>query len=493
MPDTVSKYDWLTAEQCLSGGWFGLREVATPPDEAERFRMEQGQEVGALARKLFPDGVLVDGANGESADEVTQSLISDPRTSALFEPSFRVPPFVAKADILRRVDGAWQLLEVKSSFSDTAKLSELVDDLAYTLWVLRKAGVDVTRAALVLLSRQYRYSDGPERLFEIVDKTDEANSRASDYEAAAAATVSALFRDEPPSPTLSSACRECSRFGDTCLRTRSGHSVLEIPQLHHTKLRRLSEAGIVDLEDVPADLKLNDRQERAKAATLSGNTIIEPGLATALASLEWPCHYLDFETVATVLPLYDGHGCHRQVLTQFSIHHRDNMDAEPRHSEYLADATMDCERELAEELIQQLGDRGSILVYSSFEQTRIKGLRDSFPDLAGRLDAILARLKDLLAVVKDNVYHPEFHGSFSIKTVLPALVPSLSYEGLDVRNGDMAIARFARMARGEITGNDVEVTRRQLLEYCAMDTLAMVSLHEVLHQFATARRRTAGR
>ena len=192
--------------------------------------------------------------------------------------------------------------------------------------------------------------------------------------------------------------------------------------------------------------------------------------------------------MATFLPLYERHGCHRQVVTQFSIHHRDAPGAEPRHSEYLADPSRDCERELAETLIGQAGDRGSIVVYSGFERARITDLSSAFPDLADRLQAILGRLKDLLRVIEEHVCHPDFRGSFSLKNVLPALVPDLSYAGLEVTDGDTATTRFARMARGEIAGEAAARTRRQLLDYCRMDTFAMVRLHETLCRLASGER-----
>jgi hypothetical protein len=195
---------------------------------------------------------------------------------------------------------------------------------------------------------------------------------------------------------------------------------------------------------------------------------------------------LDFETVVTVLPIYPGHGCHRPVLTQFSIHHRDKIDAEPTHSEYLADATKECERELAEALIGALGGKGSIIVYSTYEETRIKALRDAMPDLAVPLQAILDRLLNILPIIQDHIYHPDFRGSFSIKKVLPALVPDLSYSGLEIADGDAAITKFARMARGQITGVLIETTRQNLLDYCKLDTYAMVRLHETLSHFAAA-------
>jgi hypothetical protein len=188
--------------------------------------------------------------------------------------------------------------------------------------------------------------------------------------------------------------------------------------------------------------------------------------------------------MATVLPAYQGHGCHRQVLTQFSIHSKDRLSDEPSHRDYLADATQACERILAEALIRDLGDTGSIVVYSAFEKTCISGLRDEFPDLAPALQQILDRLTDMLPIIRDHVSHPGFRGSFSIKKVLPALIPALSYKGLEVADGETAIVRLARMARGEISGENIEATRQHLLKYCKLDTFAMVRLHEHLTALA---------
>lgn len=225
----------------------------------------------------------------------------------------------------------------------------------------------------------------------------------------------------------------------------------------------MSDAGVIDLSRVPNSVELNERQERVRHAALSGNTVVEPSLAGAIRSVEWPCD-LDFETVTTFLPLYPGHGCHQQVLTQFSIHCRESPDGGLSHVDFLAEARRDCQRELAETLIQSLGDRGSIVVYSAFEATRISAPRDAFPELAEGLQLILGRLVDLLPLIRDHVYHPSFGGSFSIKRVLPALVAELSYAELEVADGYTAVARFTRMARGEIYGEEATRTREHLLD-----------------------------
>jgi len=490
--ETIAKYDWLTAQQCPAMAWRGLRAAPQTPDEAGLFRMEQGQEIGALARQLYADGILVARTPAKTSAQVTQDLIADGAKAIFFEATVLAAPFIAKADILRRQNEGWHVLEVKSSFADTGKIGELVDDLAYTVMVFRRAGLSIAAASLVLLSRGYRFGDDPERLFEIIDQTGDVMARVAEFEGAAAAQAAALFHDTPPAALLVSSCRDCDYFADRCLGKGIAHTVLEIPGLHYKKLKRLSAEGIIDLADAPDDLGLNDRQQRAKDSALSGSPFIAASLGKALSAILWPCHYLDFETVATVLPLYAGHACHQQVLTQFSIHHRDGVDGAARHSEYLADAAQDCQRELAEALIAALDVTGSIIVYSSFEKTRINALRDAFPDLSAPLEAILGRLVDLMSVVTDYVYHPDFRGSSSIKKVLPVLVPDLSYKDLAVGDGDTAITRFARMARGEITGADIEPTRRQLLDYCKLDTFAMVRLHEKLFDLAGRTQRAGG-
>jgi len=448
--------------------------------------MEQGHQVGALARELFPTGILVTRTPDKTASDLTQELITDPAIGTLFEAAFVAGRFTAHADILTREQGGWHVLEVKSSFSDSSSLKDLIADLAYTVFVLRRCGVLVNSASLVLLSRGFRFGDNPDRLFEIIDQTAEVNLIIATFEATADGIATVLFADPRPAPSLLSACRDCAFFETDCLGVGIAHSVLEIPGLHHTKLKRLSGAGIVDLANTPADLNLNERQEHARSAALADQLLVKPGLRAALGSIQWPCRYLDFETVATVLPIYDGHGCHRQVVTQFSMHVKDDFRAAPRHHEYLAQAEHDCERGLAEALINCAGDRGAIIVYSSFERTRITALRDAFADLASPLENILDRLTDILPIIQEYVYHPEFRGSYSIKKVLPALVPTLTYSDLEIANGDTAITRFARMARGEITGPDIVTTREHLLRYCDRDTEAMVRLHEKLAELSMA-------
>ena len=471
----MKRTDFMAAIECSTKGWHqGHNPPALDADAA--FVMEQHRELKELARNLYPNGTLV---SGGGCIDTTQVLVADPDTNTVYEATFRAAALTATVDILIRNGNGWTVIAVKSSFSDKKKLDDYVDALAYPVMVLRRAGVHVTRSTLLLLSRNYRRGDPAAQLFVPVDKTREVDERAQVFEQQADALADAVLADDPPQPTLNPACWGCNFFKASCLGRGRGHTVVELPRLHTARKKALCTQGVIDIADIPDDLQLNDMQQRARAAMESGHIAVETeGLAAALAAIEWPCHYLDFETVKTTLPLYDEYACHAQVLTQFSVHHRGNPAAEPSHSEFLAHAEESQERTLAEFLIPALGAGGAIIVYGNFEQQRIKELAARLPDLAQPLIATLDRLVDFEKIIKEHVYHPAFGGSFSLKKVVPALVPNVNYDDLEVSDGTAAIRLFARMARGQV--EDVEGARRDLLAYCKTDTLVMVRLHEAL-------------
>ena len=477
---TTGKSEFLTAMACPTLRWRRRREP-TGQRDANEHRIEEGHEVGHLATERFPDGIRID-APHDAAVEETRQRMSDPETTTLFEAAFRAGKLTARVDILRRNGDAWNVVEVKSSLSGTSKADkEYANDLAYTVMVVEDAGVKVRSAALMLLSRDYRDGHSPEDLFVKVDRTEHAKARAKALRAVLE-TIDLGLGDKPPEPKLNGTCRQCEYWRTTCLGSGHAHTVLELPKLHHSKLKKLSREGVVDIDDLPADMKLTATQERARTAIKRGSLIVEPGLADALGRIEWPCHYLDFETADAALPLYPGHGCHQKVLTQFSVHHRERPDSAPDHSEFLAEAHENQERRLAEALIAALGEHGSIAAYTHFESTQISRLIGSFPDLATPLKSIRSRLVDFEKLIREHVYHPGFRGSFSLKKVVPALLPDTTYKDAAIQDGDAASTAFARMARGD--AGDTRQTRQELLAYCRQDTLVMVRLHEKLARLA---------
>jgi hypothetical protein len=282
-----------------------------------------------------------------------------------------------------------------------------------------------------------------------------------------------------PEQELKLMCRKCETF-DECMGKGIKDPVFDLPRLSQKKLDMLKGLGIDSVVDVPDGFDLTDIQARVRDCVKSGTPLAGDNLETELSSIVWPAYYLDFETVITALPLYPDIAPHTQITTQYSIHKCSSPGKVLGHSEYLADPSVDSRRMLVERLIEDLEERGSIIAYSSFEKTMIKGLASTFPDLAPKLNLLLGRIVDIEKIIKNNYNHPDFHGSTSIKKTLPVLVPEVTYEGMEISDGLMAAVHFAYLAQGKYDEAEAKKIKKNLLEYCKQDTYGMVKLHEHL-------------
>ncbi len=238
--------------------------------------------------------------------------------------------------------------------------------------------------------------------------------------------------------------------------------------------------GIVSIRDIPDDFKLTDNQSIVREAVKSGQVVIRDGLKSALSEIVYPAYYLDFETTNTAIPLYQDTAPYTQIPFLYSVHKCFSAGKIIGHSAYMADPAKDCRRELAENLIRDCGEKGTVFCYSHFEKQIIKGLMKLFPDLEDSLKKLIERLVDLKGILAKHFYHPDFAGSYSIKKVLPVLVPEMSYEGLDISDGGEAMAVYAWLVKGKYEGEEVEVVKDSLVEYCSQDTLGMVRVHWVV-------------
>jgi len=476
----VTKEIFLAALDCPVIGWLlrhgELQDVSSLGDE---FRMEQGMEIGRRARLLFPEGVLVLEKSPLMAERHTGILLSDPGIGTIFEAFFQYGSFAARADVLVRTDEKWHMLEVKSAANDK---KEFIDDMAYTTFVLRGAGLDVVKTSLVIVSKEYRLGMPNEALFTVIDHTDRVMEKAQELQGIREHIDEVTGRGERPEAQVRIECRKCPRFREHLSGGGENH-VFDIPRLSRRKFDELRERGIEIIEDIPADFPLTANQERVRSSVSSGEIYIGDNLGAELDRIIWPALYLDFETFMTAIPVYPDTAPYTQIPFQYSIHRCSDVGVIDEHLEYLAEAGEDGRRELAEGLIRDLEGEGSILIYTPFERRIVRELAELFPDLADRLNLLLYRMVDLEAIIRKNFYHPDFHGSTSIKKTLPALVPELTYEGMAIGEGDSAMAHFAFMAWGRYGPEKMATVRGDLLEYCKLDTLAMVKLHERLAEY----------
>ena len=197
--------------------------------------------------------------------------------------------------------------------------------------------------------------------------------------------------------------------------------------------------------------------------------------------LSYPLYFLDFETIGPAVPKYNGSRPYQQLVFQYSLYIQETLTSKLEHREYLADPSQDPRIKFIEQLIKDCGTSGDIVVYNiGFERGKLNDLMEVFPQYSNELGRIVNRMKDLMIPFQQKWYYtPEMKGSYSIKYVLPALVPKLSYGDLKIKEGGTASNTFLSMVNGTFKG-DIKETRMQLLEYCKLDTYAMVKILEVL-------------
>jgi hypothetical protein len=243
--------------------------------------------------------------------------------------------------------------------------------------------------------------------------------------------------------------------------------------------------GCATLLDLPRDFPASGPALRQLESVRKGAVVVEPGLRDVLARLAPPIAFLDFETINPAIPVWPGCGPYRQVPVQFSCHvgGRDGLE----HHAWMADGPDDPREAIARALIAACAGATTVLAYGApFERRCIAGLAEALPHLEPELASLSDRIQDLLPIIRDHVYHPEFQGSFSLKQVLPALVPELGYEDLNVQNGATASAALEALLfdAEPLSTVDRQALRRDLLQYCERDTLGMVRLFERLHALA---------
>lgn len=466
----ITKEAFLTAMECTTQGWHLMRDKGGTPTPGEQLRMEEGKEVHRRAQSLHPNGVYA----GKPAR--TKQLILDSAIKVIFEAAFEVDGYATRADWIRRTQGGWIIGEIKSSLhDDDGPKSEHIDDLAYTCMVLRRSGLPVRSCELVLMNREWRFGMDDPSLFIVTDMTEMVVERADEFNQTWERTGPLLLRNARPSPHWCFACRDCDYFEDQCVGVGVRDPIFVLPRLRENKFEELTSRGVFTIQGIPTDFKLSDSQAAVAQAIRTREPLIDQELIrSSLDELEWPVGYLDFETVKTAIPLFPGVAPHEQVVTQYSLHIEVSPGGELVHQEYLADHTRDCREELATRLVRDTDERRTIVVYSSFEKTTIRGLAKLLPAFASDLAKLEAKLFDLEPVVRKGLVHPDFGGRSSIKVVLPVLAPDLSYADLEVGDGGSAVAAFAKLASGKVTEDEIRAVRGALLEYCKLDTLAMV-------------------
>lgn len=418
-----------------------------PVDENTQALFDAGHQFEPYAESLFPEGATLgfsDYSEYLSLPQRTQDAISS-GAQVLFQPRFEWQDFTCICDIVSFVgENEVDLYEIKASTS--AKV-EHEFDLAFQTAVLEGGGLKVRNIYVIHVNNQYvrRGAIEADKITHTEDVTDKVRKRS---EATAKymplAIVTAQQKTMPdPSPDL-------AKLGSK----KSWLQVYEaiVPQ---TK------------KEYPADVAPTIKQDEVKKF---------------LDELKYPLYFLDYETLMSLVPYFDGHRPYQQVPFQYSLHIIRKPGSDVEHREFLHRENSDPSRPLVEQLIQDIGTEGTVLVwYEQFEKSRNSELGDILPEYKDAMESINNRVVDLILPFKNKWYDdPRFEGSASIKQVLPVLCPELSYKKLGIQEGGSAQRLWMEAVLDDKRANQKEQILADLIEYCKLDTLAMVEIYKVL-------------
>jgi hypothetical protein len=438
-----------------------------------------GYEIGDLAQNLFPGGVIVpyEGLSHEEQIEMTASLIAR-GCKTIYEATFFHNDVFIKADILHMGDDGWDVYEVKAS---TGVKDYHLKDASVQYYVISGTGLSISRLFIVHVNNQY-VRQGEIEVDKIFQKKD-ITSIAKEEQAGIVEEIErqrAMLKGNEPVIDIGPHCNEnypCDFIGH-CWSHIPENSIFDIKGRMDSRFF-LYEKGILSMFDVPQEYLSSNQFIQVDAAKKQEVYYDHAAVKEFIDSLWYPMYFLDFETFIEAIPPYDGIRPYQQVPFQYSLHHVDQKWGELKHDEYLAMPRTDPRKELTERLVNEIPDNACVLAYNSgFEAARLRDLAQWFPEYDEKIEQIIGNIQDLADPFRRHViYNWQQHGSYSLKYVLPAMVPDFSYDHLDVQNGGMAMDAYAIMNQTDDPAEIAKI-RKSLLEYCKLDTLAMVKILE---------------
>lgn len=489
----LSKSKYCLLRQCPKLLWLDAyhRELKTI-DSAVEDKMIAGNEVGDLAMGLFGEYTEVTVMKEDGRPDIsamiqwTQRCIEN-SIENICEASFSFEGLYCAVDILRKENGGYAIYEVKSS----TKEAEIYGvDIAYQKYVLEHCGINVTGTYLVCINSDYVRGEelDIQQLFKIVDMADWVELETPLIPSRLKLAEKTLSSETEPSCDIGEHCEDpyhCP-YWEYCTRNLPKPSVFDLYRLPFKKKVEYYHKGMISYEDMLSAPKLNDKQLRQIQFELTdcGTYIDKGGIKDFLNTLSYPIYFLDFETMQQLIPQYPRTKPYQQIPFQYSLHYIEQQGGELKHKEFLAESGENPLRAIAESLCRDIPMHTCVTAYNrGFECGRLNELALLFPDLAPHLLNIRSNIQDLLTPFQSGYYYNRaMGGSFSIKSVLPALFPddpALDYHNLEgVHNGGEAMTIFPKIK--DMPPEEQAIARKNLLAYCKLDTYAMVKVWEAL-------------
>lgn len=499
----ISKTAIQKGIQCPKAAYLYIHkpELRGEIDPVTQANFDEGNEVGELAREHFGKGTLVDVPHWSVKDAVlqTEELIKKGEKT-IYEATFLAGDLLCKVDILARKPRSkkWRIIEVKKGL--TPKEGEAVKDsyiydIATQAVILHRAGIEIESCEMMLLNRECQYPK-LDNLFGLVDVTEEVDEIWDEVEEYIDGIEKTVKSSRTPQVKIGRHCLEHCGEGRECDFTghcweKAGmpdkHSIFDLPGIGFANKKNWErfhqgQKSIHDLD--PKDFK-GKAQEAIFHVQKNKKTIKKTEIKEALNEFKYPLYFLDFETSMPAVPRYRKSGPYSQIVYQFSCHKlKSKSSKEADHFEYLHTDTTDPRPEIAKRLVEGLGKRGSIVAYNaSFEKGVIEKLAELYPKLRKDLLALTKRLVDPLPIFRSHVYMPEFYGSFSIKTVAPAILgKDFGYSDMEVGHGLEAGVVAEAIMKGQVPEEEKEKLIPGLLAYCRQDTEGLMKLVQWLEK-----------
>ena len=487
----ISKTDYLLWRECPKNAWLRIHKPelysSAELTEFERSIIDAGIEVEETARSLFPHGTLVTGTIDEAPQSTRRLLASKPRT--LFQPVFERDQLFAKIDVLQcdPETDEYTTQEVKSS---TGVREEHVYDLAFQVLLLRQCGLDIKQAFVVHLNPNYVREEDVDvpQLFMTVDVT-ERIAQISDevIQEMQASRMYLLSEAEPQGPCsciYKGRSKHCSTFdySNPYIPKYGIHDIARIGNSPN-KLKELVEAGVFELESLPAAFKLTTAQRAQLDAYRTGKTIVDRlAISKELGDLSFPLHFIDYETFASPLPLFPKYSPYDQIPLQYSVHIVGSPGEEPIHRDFLHTGSYDPSASFLSSLKQHVVPFGAIIVWNKgFESHVNDEIARRLPAARDYLFEFNDRVYDLMEIfTKQYFVHKDLYGKVSIKKVLPVLAPQLSYSPLLIHDGATASLVWKKLISGQLSDVECAKLLAQLREYCALDSYGMYAIWQAL-------------
>jgi len=480
----LSKSRLISAWQCPKKLYLEKhhRELAVITPQMESM-FAGGHQVGDVAKQLYGTADSVEIPFNRKMSlmvQETQQLIEQGVDAPIFEATFQHEGVLVRVDVLIPLGDAWRAIEVKAS---TSVKGYHVLDCAIQDWVMRHAGINVQSISLAHINNQFVYA-GDENYQGLLIENDLTDEVRALEPSVVELVDKARDAVTGPMPDINVGA-QCNKpydcqFQSHCWPTETRYPITGLGG-SKAKLGDYVALGAHDILDVDENSITSANQQRIYRVTCKGEPEILDGARQTLEALPYPRYYLDFETIGPGVPIWPGTRPYATIPVQWSCHIEDRPKegnrGEIRHEEFLDLSGEPPMRALAEKMIGCLGDSGPVLMYTNYEEGVIKGLIELFPDLTESLQKIINRFWDLHPVVKENYYHPDMLGSWSIKAVLPCMAPHMNYSELAGINEGMA----ASDGFIEAINPETDMVRKleleeQLLRYCKFDTEAMVEI-----------------